>query len=209
MLPLSSRAREDNGNEPWHALHTRYRHEKLVDKLLTRQGFETFLPLYTTVHQWKDRTKKLSMPLFPNYVFVRGVAGRTLRILKTPGVCSIVGNGGRPGILPDSEIAAIRRVVENSLPFKPHPFLASGDWVRIRSGPLSGLEGILIRTQDHTRLLLSVEALGRSVAVEIGDNNEQMGIPPGKSSSNSFWLEHLTGPRESLNESIRVDRNSR
>ena len=72
MLPLSLKSKETNGNEPWHALRTRYRHERVVDELLTSQGFETFLPIYTVVHRWKDRTKKLSVPLFPNYVFLRG-----------------------------------------------------------------------------------------------------------------------------------------
>ena len=204
MLPSSSRANEKNGNEPWHALHTRYRHEKLVDDLLTRQGFETFLPLYTVVHRWKDRTKKLSVPLFPNYVFVRGVGGHTLRILKTPGVCSIVGSVGRPGVLPDSEIAAIRQVVDHSLPVEPHPFLTSGDWVRIQSGPLAGLEGILVRTQDRLRFLLSLEALGQSVAVEIGNDNRQMRIPRGKSAGNTFNFEYVTEPEKSWDRAPRI-----
>jgi transcription antitermination factor NusG len=193
MLPSSSRSSEKNGNEPWHALHTRYQHEKLVDELLTRQGFETFLPLYTVVHRWKDRTKKLSVPLFPNYVFVRGVAGRTLRVLKTPGVCSFVGSLGRPEVLPHSEITAIRQVVENSLPVEPHPFLTSGEWVRIQSGPLAGLEGILVRTEDRLRFLLSLEALGRSVAVEIGRDNQHVTFK----SSAAWDDEYLAGPGRS------------
>jgi transcription antitermination factor NusG len=200
MVPLSSRANEQNGNEPWHAVHTRYRHEKVVDELLTREGFETFLPLYMVVHRWKDRTKKLSVPLFPNYVFVRGVGGHTLRILKTPGVCSIVGSVGRPGVLPDSEIAAIRQVVDNSLPVEPHPFLTSGDWVRIQAGPLAGLEGILVRTQNRIRFLLSLETLGRSVAVEIENGSRQMRIPSTKSSANTFIFEYLAGPGNSPHE---------
>lgn len=159
----------DSTNEScaWHALYTRHQHEKVVDELLSSQGFETFLPVYTAVHQWKDRTKQISVPLFPNYVFLRGVDGNRLQVLKTPGVHAIVESGGRPGIIPESEIAAIRQVVENSLRIEPHPFLATGDWVRIRSGPLSDLEGILVRKQDRLRLVLSVEMLGRSVAVEV------------------------------------------
>ena len=159
---------DTNGSHAWHALYTRYQHEKVVDEFLTRQGFETFLPLYTAVHRWKDRAKQLSVPLFPNYVFLRDGVGHRLQILKTPGVCSIVESGGRPGVIPDSEIAAVRRVVENSLRIEPHPFLANGDWVRIKSGPLAELEGILVRKQDRLRLVLSVEMLGRSVAVEVG-----------------------------------------
>ena len=167
MLPVHSRPNKTNGNEAWHALHTRYQHEKVVAELLARQGFETFLPLYTTVHRWKDRTKRLSLPLFPCYVFLRGGVDRRLQILKTPGVHAIVESAGRPGVIPELEIAAIQRAVENSLRIKPHPFLESGDWVKIKSGPLVGLEGILVRKQDQLRLVLSVEMLGRSVAVEV------------------------------------------
>ena len=167
MLPVHSRSNETNGNEAWHALHTRYQHEKVVAELLARQGFETFLPRYTTVHRWKDRTKRLSLPLFPCYVFLRGGFDRRLQILKTPGVYAIVESAGRPGVIPEPEIAAIKRAVENSPRIKPHPFLETGDWVKIKSGPLVGLEVFLVRKQDQLRLVLSVEMLGRSVAVEV------------------------------------------
>ena len=167
MLQGNSEFHDTNGSSAWHALHTRYQHEKVVAELLARQEFETFLPLYTAVNRWKDRTKRLSLPLFPCYVFLRGGFDRRLQILKTPGVHAIVESAGCPGVIPEPEIAAIRRAVENSLRIKPHPFLENGDWVRIKSGPLVGLEGILVRNQDQLRLVLSVEMLGRSVAVEV------------------------------------------
>ena len=167
MLQRNSEFHDTNGSSAWHALHTRYQHEKVVAALLALQAFETFLPLYTAVHRWKDRTKRLSLPLFPCYVFLRGGVDRRLQILKTPGVHAIVESAGCPGVIPEPEIAAIRRAVENSLRIKPHPFLETGDWVRIKSGPLVGLEGILVRNQDQLRLVLSVEMLGRSVAVEV------------------------------------------
>jgi transcription antitermination factor NusG len=167
MLQENLEFSSTNGSGAWHALYTRHQHEKVAAEFLVRQGFETFLPLYTAVHRWKDRTKELSVPLFPNYVFLRDGVGHRLQILKTPGVHAIVESGGRPGIIPDSEIAAIRSAVENLLRIEPHPFLTNGDWVRIKSGPLSGLEGILVRKQDRIRLVLSVEMLGRSVAVEV------------------------------------------
>ena len=158
---------DTNGSSGWHALHIRYQHEKVVAELLTRQGFETFLPLYTAVHRWKDRTKRLSLPLFPCYVFLRGGVDRRLQILQTPGVHSIVETARRPGVIPETEIAAIRQAVENELRIEPYPFLTNGDWVKVKSGPLVGLEGILVRKQDRLRLVLSVEMLGRSVAVQV------------------------------------------
>jgi transcription antitermination factor NusG len=203
MLSLKSVAGENKGSEPWHALHTRHQHEKSVDELLVRQGLETFLPLYKTVHLWKDRSKQLSLPLFVNYVFFRGGAGRRLQILKTPGVCSIVEIAGRPGVIPDEEIAAIRRVVENSSRIEPHPFLRKGDWVRIRSGPLAGLEGILVRNLDRLRLVISVEMLGRSVAVEVEPDLAESGkrsdadqarVLRRGSSANTRWFEFVPSP---------------
>jgi len=164
---MNSRVDDFDGNSAWHALHIRHQSEKMVAEMLCNRGFETFLPLYPAVHRWKDRTKHLMLPLFPCYAFVRGGLDRRLQIITTPGVHGIVGTAGRAGIIPESEITAIRRAVENTLRVEPHPFLQCGDWVRIKSGPLLGLEGILVSKQNRLRLVLSVEMLGRSVAVEV------------------------------------------
>ena len=167
MKSTDSRPPEGNGNSAWHALHTRHQSEKVVAELLTDRGFEIFLPLYSAVHRWKDRTKQLSLPLFPCYVFFRGGLDRKLQLLTAPGVHTIVGTAGRPGVIPDAEIEAIRWVVNSRLKVEPHPFLQCGDEMRIESGPLAGLEGLLVSKQNRLRLVLSVEMLGRSVVVEV------------------------------------------
>lgn len=151
----------------WHAIHIRHQHEKVVADLLTKERFDIFLPLYPTVRRWKDRMKRLSLPLFPCYVFLCGGLDRKLQILQTPGVHGIVGTAGRPGVILEDEIAAIRRAVDSCLKIEPHPYLKVGDRVRLTAGPLLGLEGILVRKQDQLRIVLSVEMLGRSVAVEV------------------------------------------
>jgi transcription antitermination factor NusG len=151
----------------WYALYTRHQHEKTVARLLTDKGFDTFLPLYTAAHRWKDRVKQLSLPLFPCYVFLRGPLERWLPVLTTPGIHSVVGFGGKRAMIPSSEIEAIRRVIECSVKAEPHPFIKCGDRVRIKVGPLQGIEGILIRKKNQWKLLLSVEMLERSVAVEV------------------------------------------
>ena len=151
----------------WHALYTRHQYERLVAQALTGKGFEVFLPQYRAVHLWKDRRKELDLPLFPNYVFIQGGLDRMLNILTTPGVHSIVAWGGRPADIPQNEIDSVRRLVESPLRIKPHPFLNLGDRVRIKSGPLEGIEGILVRNKNTCRLVLSVEMLARSTAVEI------------------------------------------
>ncbi len=151
----------------WYALYTRHQHEKTVAGMLIEKGFETFLPLYATVHRWKDRVKHLSLPLFPCYVFLRGPLDRWLPILTTPGVHTVVGFGGQPAMIPRSEIEAIRRVVESPVKAEPHPFIKCGDRVRIKVGPLQGLEGVLLRQKNLWKLVLSVEILQRAVVVEV------------------------------------------
>src|SRR2546427_630577 len=155
---------EHSGNANWYAGWTRHQHEKATASILRNKGFEIFLPLYTVGSRWADRTKLVSFPLFPGYIFLRENLDRWLPIVSTPGVCSIVGCGGRPATIPHSEIEAVRRMIESTLQVEPHPFLKTGDWVRVKSGPLGGLEGILVRKKNLSRLVLSVEMLGKSAA---------------------------------------------
>jgi transcription antitermination factor NusG len=151
----------------WYALHTRHQHEKTVASLLLGKGFQVFLPLYSTVHRWKDRDKHLLLPLYPGYVFLRDRLERNLQILATPGVHSIVGTTGSPEPIPEFEIDAVKRIIESSSAVEPHPFLEGGDRVRVIYGPLEGIEGILLRKKNAFRLVLSVEMLMKSVAVEV------------------------------------------
>jgi transcription antitermination factor NusG len=151
----------------WHALYTRHQHERVVAQALSGKGFEIFLPQYRTVHRWKDREKNILLPLFPNYVFIRGGLDRMLSIVTTPGIYSLVSWGARPADIPSEEIEAVRRLVESPLRVEPHPFLKCGDLVRIKSGPLEGIEGILVRKTRGVRLVLSVEMLSKSAAVEV------------------------------------------
>ncbi|MGD0693685.1 MAG: UpxY family transcription antiterminator [Terriglobia bacterium] len=155
------------GSFGWHAIYTRHQHEKTIARLLSDRGFEVFLPLYATARRWKDRTKRLSLPLFPCYVFIWGGLERRLDIVTAPGFHSFVTVGNRPAMIPQPEIEAIRRALEKGSAVEPFPFLKSGDVVRIKSGPLEGIEGILVRKKNSFRLVLSVELLQKSVAVEV------------------------------------------
>jgi len=151
----------------WNAVYTRHQHEKLVAGSLAGNGFEVFLPTYNVIRRWTDRKKQLSLPLFPCYVFVRSNFERRLRVLTTPGVHFLVMFAGRPAPIPDLEMDAIRKAVESRLRVEPHPFLRCGDSVRVKSGPLADVEGILVRKKGSYRLILSAELLGKSIAVEI------------------------------------------
>jgi transcription antitermination factor NusG len=151
----------------WYALYTRHQHEKMVHQILSNKGFNTFLPLYATTHNWKDRTKALTLPLFPCYVFLKGGIQRRLQILTTPGIYGLVSSAGQPAAIPDIEIDAIRRVVESGVRVEAHPYLKCGNWVRVKCGPLTGIEGILVRKKNLSRLVLSVEILGTAAAIEV------------------------------------------
>ncbi|TAM82223.1 MAG: UpxY family transcription antiterminator [Acidobacteria bacterium] len=151
----------------WFALYTRHRHERTVARFLDKEGVEVFLPVYEARHRWRDRVKELSLPLFPNYLFVFSGFDERNTILRTPGVYDFVRQAGRASPIPEDEIAAVRKTVKNGLSVEPHPFLNIGDRVRSKSGPLRGLEGILVRKNGHYHLVVSVELLGRSLAVEV------------------------------------------
>lgn len=157
----------DSDRNEWYAVYTRHQHEKTVAENLQGRGFEIFLPVYEALRQWNDRQKRLSMPLFPCYVFFRSNFERRTKVLTSPGVHSIVGFAGQPASIETSEIDALRLAVESRLRVEPHHFLRHGDQVRVKFGPLAGIEGILIRKRSFTRLILSAELLQKSVSVEV------------------------------------------
>ncbi|HET6144323.1 MAG TPA: UpxY family transcription antiterminator [Candidatus Acidoferrales bacterium] len=160
------------GNAPdWYALFVRYQHEKFVALGLSNKNIETYLPLCNSTRQWQDRAKQLWLPLFPSYVFVRENAHHQLQIISTPGVIHIVRFGGRPAIVSQSQISAVRKLLDGHYVVEPHPYLTAGDRVRIKTGPLAGVAGILTRKKNRAQLVISMEMLGRSAAVEIELSN--------------------------------------
>jgi transcription antitermination factor NusG len=149
----------------WFALYTSSRREKHVSKLLAERKIENFLPLYQAKREWKKRKPvTLELPLFPNYLFVR--AGQKTSFLNVPGVLSIVGSKCQPWPLESHEIEAFRCAVD-VCKLEPHPNLAVGERVRIRSGALAGMEGVLLRKKSRLRVILTIEVIQSSVAVEI------------------------------------------
>lgn len=167
MTAIQSTDSGPNVDSDWWALYTRHQHEKVVADMLMAKGFEVFLPLYESVRRWKDRSKVLSLPLFPCYVFVRGGLNRRLQVVTTPGVHMILNRGENVATIPEDEIQAIRLTVEGHYHVEPYPFLKCGERVRVTRGTLEGVEGVLVRKKNMYRLVLSVEMLAQSVAVEI------------------------------------------
>jgi len=152
---------------PWWAVYTRHHHEKAIADMLTAKGFKVFLPLYESIRRWKDRKMVLSLPLFPCYLFVRGGLDRKLQVVTTPGIYTILYRGEQVAIIPDREMEAIRRAINGPCNVEPYPFLKCGTRVRVIRGALEGVEGILIRKKNLFRLILSVDMLAQSLAVEV------------------------------------------
>jgi transcription antitermination factor NusG len=153
----------------WYAAYTSANHEKRVVEQMGVRELEHFLPLYSSVRRWKDRRVTLQLPLFPGYVFVRMALRDKLTVMQIPGVARLVGFNGLPTALPDQEIEALRTGLENGVRAEPHPFLTMGRRVRVKNGPLAGLQGILMRRKNHMRLVVSVELIQRSMAVEMDE----------------------------------------
>jgi transcription antitermination factor NusG len=166
-LPAESAAVRADAS--WFAIQTRSRFEKKVARQLQEKGIDVFLPLVTERHKWSDRQATVHAPLFPHYLFVRIPECLTTRVsvLRTVGVEGFVGGRGAGTAIPDTEIDSISAVLSTGLPFAPYPFLNVGSRVRIRGGSLNGVEGVLVRKNDDLSLLLSVEIIQRSLAIQV------------------------------------------
>jgi transcription antitermination factor NusG len=153
----------------WYAVYTCVRHEKRVAEQMEHRQLRSFLPLYRTLHRWKDRQKEVELALFPGYVFVQLALQNRLRVLEIPSVVHLVSFQGKPAPLPQHEIEKLRQGVTGRVRMEPHPYLQAGRRVRVRSGPVAGLEGILVRRKEGARLVVSIEILMRAVAMEIDE----------------------------------------
>ncbi|MHB8502236.1 MAG: transcription termination/antitermination protein NusG [Candidatus Acidiferrales bacterium] len=153
----------------WYAAYTRANHETRVSEQLAAREVEHFLPVYRSVRRWRDRRVELDLPLFPGYVFVRLALRDRLRVLQIPSVARLVGFGGSPTALPDEEMEILRAGLDSRLMAEPHPFLTKGRRVRVRSGPLAGMRGILLRRRGKARFVVSMELIMKSMAVEMDE----------------------------------------
>lgn len=155
-----------SSNLSWYALRTRSNYEKIAATILEAKGFEQFLPLYQAPKRRTDRLIEGGIPLFPGYLFCRFDRRYRTPVLCALGIVSIVAFGGKPAQISDVEIEAIRRALGSGQNAEPHPYFHEGQRIRIEKGPLRSLEGILVK-KNGWRIVISVELLRRSVAVEI------------------------------------------
>ena len=154
-------------NAAWFAVWTRSRHEAAVVSQLEDKQIEAFLPTITRWSRWKDRKKRIDWPLFPGYCFTRIDPSESLPVLKCSGVVSLVCFEGQPAPIPNVEIESLRTLVASELRYDPCPLIHEGMMVEVQWGPLRGVSGRLVRKGPHTRLILSVDLIGRGVSVEV------------------------------------------
>ena len=166
---VPTRSPEAQVEENWYAIYTWARHEKRVAEQLEQRQLRNFLPLYRALHRWKDRRKEVELALFPGYVFVHLALRHRLRVLEIPSVVHLVSFQGKPAPLPEHEIEKLLQGVNGRVRMGPHPYLQAGQRVRVRTGPVAGLEGILLRRKEGARLVVSIEILMRAVAMEIDE----------------------------------------
>ena len=161
----------DGGTSPtgWWAVYTRHHHEEAVRRMLEAKGIEAFCPVFTQVRQWKDRNKALLMPLFPCYLFVRPPNVGKLPVVSTPGVHMIISHGERCALISDDDIETIKRAVNDPFRVEPHPYINCGERVRVVRGAMCGVEGLLVRKKSQFRLIVSVDLLNQSAAVEVNE----------------------------------------
>ncbi len=152
----------------WYALHTASNCEAKVANYLRAFDVEAFLPDYPSRRQWNDRVKTIRRPLFPGYLFCRLQNKLPSEAVCAPGLAHIVSSAGVPVPIPEEEIESVRRLVDSGLVVCGSPMLKTGERVRMRSGPLKGLEGYLERIKNQFRLVISIELLSRSIATEVG-----------------------------------------
>ena len=151
----------------WYAGYTASRHEKRVAEHFAQRGVEHFLPLYETIHRWNNGRHRVQLPLFPGYIFVRIALRDRLRVIEVPGFVRLVGFNSLPCPLPEADINKMKEALNKGVLAEPYPYLTVGTRVEIRNGPMQGMTGILLRRQNKCRVVISVDLIMRSMAVEV------------------------------------------
>ena len=151
----------------WYAGYTSSRHEKRVAEHFAQRGIEHFLPLYETIHRWNNGRHRVQLPLFPGYIFVRIALQDRLRVIEVPGFVRLVGFNSLPCPLPETDINRMKEALTKGVLAEPYPYLTVGTRVEIRNGPMQGMTGILLRRQNKCRVVISVDLIMRSMAVEV------------------------------------------
>ena len=151
----------------WYALYTRPRHEKKILDTLIEKDINAFLPMIEETRQWKDRRKKVKVPLFRSYVFVQIELKDRFNTLQTHGVVKLISFGGKPAAIPDWQIEQLKRVIEYPDTLKLEIYLREGDWVEVTSGPFKGIRGIFRELRGENRIVINIDGIFQSASFVI------------------------------------------
>jgi transcription termination/antitermination protein NusG len=167
--PSGSESGDQIAMPSWYAVQTRSRHERIVANHLAMRGVAQYVPTITEVHRWSDRQKKVELPLFQGYVFVCVAPSNEKRVdvLRTPGVVRFVGATPEGTPIPNEQIESVRALLDRNITCLPHPFLKAGERVRVKGGALHGVEGVFVRRNAADTLIISIDAIQRSLCVSI------------------------------------------
>ena len=155
------------GDRHWLAAYTMSQHECAVARQLAAKEVAFLLPTYVKTTKWSDRVRRIAAPLFPSYVFVNVSPQERARVLQTAGVVSLVSVAGRPAPLREEDVALLRECAARPKAFEPHALLQVGQRVRVKQGPFAGWEGVLTGKKNSARLVVNLEHIMRSVAVDL------------------------------------------
>ncbi len=177
LIPSPIVGSENDAPRRWYAVQTRPHHEKRVEERLKLKSLPTFLPLHRCRHRWKNGVNAdLELPLFPGYLFARVSDYDRLAVMQLPGVLGLAVSSAHPTSIPDEEIEVLRTAVD-TLGAIPHPYLKTGEKVRIVAGPLAGMDGILTRRKQELRVVITIELIMRSLVVEVSESDLQPVVP--------------------------------
>ncbi|MDZ7400784.1 MAG: UpxY family transcription antiterminator [candidate division KSB1 bacterium] len=158
----------DSNNVPhWYAIYTQSRHEKKIARLLSEKGLTNYLPLIEVYHRWSDRYQKVLTPLFSCYVFVFMALRDRFKVLQTDGVIKLVSFNGQPATIPDHQIDAIKRIMTEKMRIDPINCFVTGKKVRVRQGPLKGIEGTLVHKNNKNRFVIAIDGIRQALSIEI------------------------------------------
>jgi transcription termination/antitermination protein NusG len=172
--PFLEQSNEDRLLTPkWYALYTRSRFEKKMLSELTDRRIEVFLPMREILSRWKDRKKRIWMPLFPGYIFINHVdtPENRYRILNVPGAVRFVGFEGHANPIPEEQIQYVRKFLESSIAIDPYPYMQVGTRVEVIAGALKGIRGILVEKRGRFRFVIQVDLIRQAVSVEIDSSD--------------------------------------
>jgi len=155
----------------WYAIYTKPRNEKKVAKELSKKGIENFFPLYITVRQWSDRKKKVEVPLFNSYIFVKPNQKEYYEALNTIGVVKYVSFEGKAVAIPEKQIMAIRQILAHKIEFELSMLsFKRGEKVKIQYGVMTDLEGEIIEIDKQEKFLIRIDAIGYSFLLKISQD---------------------------------------